>query len=100
MKRAASIALLLASCTGADLQATQGSQPPPVDNKLALHGVLCTQTPTDEQYPVKILFMIDTSTSMTFTDPGFFRSRAVQDVLDRYQGNPAVYFDVLAFDSV
>lgn len=102
MRRLSLLAALLlgASCTDANLTPVLGEENPPLDDKLALHGRICTRTPADEQFPVKILFVIDTSYSSQVTDPGHQRVQAVTDVMDRYAGNPAVYFGVIAFDSV
>ena len=91
--------LALAACTEAGLEAKLPPGPPPVDDKLSIEAELCTRTPRDELFPVKILLVIDTSNSMAITDPTNQRTRAVVDLVDRYRGNPAVRFAVLAFDS-
>jgi hypothetical protein len=89
-----------AACSGAKLEPVQGEGPAPVDNKLALAGEICTQNPTDELFPVKVMLLVDTSNSLQFTDQSAQRVTAVQALLDRYRGNPAVKFSVIAFDAV
>ncbi|WP_157370645.1 vWA domain-containing protein [Vulgatibacter incomptus] len=95
------LALLLfaGACTKAKLEAQQPPGPAPVDDKLAIEGQVCTRTPRDELFPVKILFVIDTSNSMAITDRESQAARAVFQVIDRYRGNPSVKFGVIAFDS-
>lgn len=105
MKRAAAGALFLLaaaflSCTDAGLEANQGQGPETMDDKLALTGRLCTKVPGDEEFPVKIVFAIDTSYSARVTDPAQQRVTAVNQVLDRFAGNPSVKFDVVAFDAI
>ncbi|MFO0727998.1 MAG: VWA domain-containing protein [Myxococcota bacterium] len=94
------LGLMLLSCSDAKLQPVQHEEHTVYDDKLALKGSICTKTPSDEFFPVKILFIIDTSDSMHETDPTAQRVRAVQQVIDRYAGNPSVKFGVLAFDAI
>jgi hypothetical protein len=96
----ASLVLCLSACTDAGLEAKQATGPATVDDKIELQGRICTQVPGDELFPVKILFLIDTSYTMRVTDPSQQRVTAVNQVLDRYAGNPSVKFAVIAFDAV
>ena len=86
------------SCTGTTLQPTTTS-PPAVDDELEVQAQYCTSPPTNQKFPVKILFLIDTSDSMIATDFFDQRGKAVGDVLNRYAGYPNVEFSVIAFDS-
>lgn len=97
---AVALSAAVAACTGAGLEPVQGDAPPEVDDRLQLVGELCTETPRDELFPVKVLLIVDTSNSLQFTDPATQRVTAVQQLLDRYAGNPAVEFSVIAFDAV
>jgi hypothetical protein len=92
--------LVLGSCTDAGLEAKQGDGPQATDDRIEVTGRVCTQTPSDEFFPVKIIFAIDTSYTMRVTDPAQQRVTAVNQVLDRYAGNPSVKFEVIAFDAV
>ena len=60
-------------------------------------GVFCTEDPQDLVFPVKILFIIDTSGSMAFTDPEAQRALAVQEVINEYNSNPGVEFGIIRF---
>lgn len=95
-----SFALAVTSCTDAGLQPVQLETGEVFDDKLALKGSICTDPPGDEFFPVKIMFIVDTSYSEQVTDPTQQRVTAVQQVIDRYSGNPSVQFAVMAFDSV
>lgn len=92
-------ALVLAACSNAALQAYQAPAPAPLDDLVQVQASVCTSAAQPELFPVKILFLVDTSLSMTVTDRTDRRSQAVLDVINRYQGNPAVEFGVIAFDS-
>lgn len=97
------IALLVAFVLGAGCANTslqpKGTDPPSTDNELALEGELCPTPPTDAYFPVKILFLVDTSDSMSVTDRGQMRAQAISKVLQRYAGYPGVEFGVIAFDA-
>lgn len=96
---AALVALLVAGgCTDADLQ-PKAVDRPSIDNELTLEGEVCPSPPADAHFPVKVLFLVDTSLSMSVTDRGQMRAQAVTQVLDRYAGFPGVQFGVVAFDA-
>ena len=88
-----------ASCTDTGLQPYQTVAGVALDDKLELDANVCTQPAVDSFFPVKILFVIDTSDSMSVTDRGAVRAQAVVDVLNHYSGNPSVSFGVIAFDA-
>ncbi len=75
--------------------------PPPLneraDNKLSVNGSFCTTDPDDLSFPVKIMFIIDTSQSMVVTDPGFTRVAAVLDVIDAVKDIPGVEIAIEVF---
>ncbi len=62
-----------------------------------VRGVFCTENPQELVFPVKILFIIDTSGSMAFTDPEAQRAQAVGEVINEYNDNPGVSFGVIRF---
>jgi hypothetical protein len=97
---AAALAASLAACSDAGLEAVQNTERIVYDDKLAVKGSICTATPSDEFFPVKILFVVDTSYSMQVTDPAKQRVVAVTDVIARFAGNPSVKIAVAAFDAV
>ncbi len=92
--------LTLASCSDSNLQPKDRDQPPPIDNLLSLSGSLCTDAPESTNYPVKILFVIDASGSMQFTDPNKRIKDAVNSLKDRLASNPSVKFAVITFNGI
>ncbi|MCA9671140.1 MAG: hypothetical protein KC503_36330 [Myxococcales bacterium] len=64
------------------------------DNKLAVDGEICTSDPSDLVFPLKVLFVIDTSQSMNVNDPADAtepdptkrtqRSTAMREVISRF----------------
>jgi len=87
------------SCTDSGLEPGRGDAGIVFDDELRLTGDVCLSPDTDQVFPVKVLFVVDTSDSMSVTDRSMNRAKAVRAVLQRYQANPAVLFGVIAFDS-
>ena len=85
------------SCTNAELAPI----PPPTveraDNKLAVEGRFCTTDPDDLAFPVKLLFIIDTSSSMDSTDPDAQRVNAILEVIDSVKDVPGVEIGMMVF---
>lgn len=75
--------------------------PPPdegrADNKLAVEGEFCTTDPDDLSFPVKILFLLDTSTSMEATDPGGTRAAAMVEVVQAQRAIEGVEVGLITF---
>ncbi|MCK6550743.1 VWA domain-containing protein [Myxococcota bacterium] len=90
-------ALALAGCTDVELYRAPGLGQGPLDNKLAIRSSFCTEDPDELRFPVKILFVVDTSQSMARTDPTGERLLAVQDVVDAYIGDPGVELGIISF---
>jgi hypothetical protein len=63
------IALLAVSCTEAGIQPKDDNTNILVDNLLEVSGEVCASEPGERRFPVKIMFVVDTSGSMQFTDP-------------------------------
>ncbi len=109
------------SCTDATLGLPPPAPVPAANNLLALTGSLCTEPASEVAFPVKILFLIDLSGSMCYSDPASGmctaarcdqgpnnpltnttppkRAQAVQEVISHFAGNPAVSFAVVTFSS-
>ena len=94
------LALGLSACSDAGLQPRDREQAPPADNLLQIDGSLCSDEPEKTNYPVKILFVIDASGSMQFTDPNRKIRDAVSAVVDRLRTNPSVKFAFIAFNGI
>lgn len=90
----------LQGCSDASLQPQEKDLGPPEDNLLSVSGKLCTSDPEVQNFPVKILFIVDASGSMQFTDPNKKLRGAVQDVIDRIGSNPNVKFSIISFNGV
>jgi hypothetical protein len=104
MKRIALLALLFTGCI--DHQVPIGSNGLP-DGPLATDGGLDlarsidaaepdAAQPTDQRY----LFLVETSYAMSVLDKVSARAQSVAAVLNKYAGNPMVYFSVVPFDSI
>jgi hypothetical protein len=99
MRAASAVSLLLlAACTDASLYGKVGQQPP-VANKLALTGVLCTDNPIDRKFPVKIMFIVDSSISMAQAAPRGEHVTAIQAALSQYLPLDNVYVGMIRYDS-
>ena len=88
-------------CTDAELKAIITDDTQVFDDKLSVQGKVCTTDPSDVIFPLKVLFIIDTSQSMNINDPVSTtepdptkqtgRARAIRDVVARYVNLKASY---------
>jgi hypothetical protein len=86
--------LSMGGCTDAPLVRNVEIVTPVFDNKLALSGEVCTSDPSDLTFPLKVMFIIDTSQSMNINDPAdpaemdttkaTNRARAIRDVVTQF----------------
>jgi len=97
--------LALASCSKAELVGLAPPPKRPIDNKLTVTGSFCTEDPLAVEFPVKILFVVDTSQSMDVTDPPdprqngeSGRMQAVLEVIAEYAGVPGVEIAIQTFN--
>jgi hypothetical protein len=84
----------LVGCTDSALVPPPGGGERERDNRLTVTGRVCTSDPKDVVFPLKVLFVIDTSGSMNVSDPvspsqadptrQTGRARAIRDLVDRY----------------
>lgn len=98
---------ILVSCTDVPIEGIPDPPPAPIDNKVRVSGAFCTQDPLAVEFPVKILFVVDTSQSMGVTDPRVptdpdfpnytGRARAVTEVLLALQGQSGVEAAIVSF---
>ncbi len=84
-------------CSNASLEFTPPPEAARADNKLIVNGRFCTTDPDELAFPVKLLFVIDSSSSMAATDPEGIRVRALIEVIDAVQGVPGVEVGVIGF---
>ncbi|MCB9557201.1 MAG: hypothetical protein H6707_13925 [Deltaproteobacteria bacterium] len=84
----------LGGCSDVALKKNTEDKRPVFDDKLRLSGRVCTSDPADLKFPVKVLFVIDTSQSMNVNDPpqvgaldttqSTGRSRSIRQVISQY----------------
>lgn len=79
---------VLLGCTDAELELLPLPPPPAFDNTLEVQGRVCTQSTEDLEFPLRVLFLVDSSVSMQVADPpdpvtGITgRERAVRETVD------------------
>ncbi|MCP4676378.1 MAG: VWA domain-containing protein [Deltaproteobacteria bacterium] len=59
----------LPTCTNSSLEQFPPLPPPVADNKLVVEGEVCTESPEDLAFPLRVLFLVDCSESMEVIDP-------------------------------
>jgi uncharacterized protein YegL len=105
---ACAAAALLVTCTEADLERA----PPtvrPLNDKFSVTGQFCTGVPDPSQFPVRILFIVDISGSMSISDPPVTncglpvclsrRGQAVVDTVKKYPPGDGVAYGLISFAS-
>lgn len=87
----------LPGCTDFSLFQTTGTGEGPLDDSLTIETRFCTADPTTLEFPVRIMFVVDTSQSMNRTDPNGRRLLAVQEVVDAFLPDPGTSFAIVQF---
>ncbi|MBS1152559.1 MAG: Calcium-binding acidic-repeat protein precursor [Myxococcaceae bacterium] len=72
-------ALVLLGCTDSGLRGI-----PKPDDRIALKGEFCTAPPYDTVRHLKVLFVVDSSSSMRWTDPNDLLVGAIEHLTQRY----------------
>ncbi|MDP2342390.1 MAG: hypothetical protein Q8O67_15650 [Deltaproteobacteria bacterium] len=85
------------SCTNAQLAPVPPPEVERADNKLAVEGRFCTTDPDELAFPVKLMFLIDTSSSMEATDPEITRVQALLAVIEAVKDIPGVEIAIVIF---
>lgn len=88
----------VAGCTDVGLYRAPGLGDGPLDNKLSIQSSFCSEDPSELRFPVKILFVVDTSQSMARTDVTGQRLLAVEDVVDAFIQDPGVEVGIISFN--
>lgn len=87
--------MALASCSDADLYSALGGEPI-LPDRVSLTGELCTENTTGDRFPVKVLFVIDSSLDMFSVDPAGARfdnpAGGVSSIVNRNLLQPHVRF--------
>ena len=85
-------------CTERNLYGRVGQEPPLVD-KVALTGILCTDNPATRRFPVKILFIVDSSGPMREAAPFGEHVFAMEQVVNQFLPIANVYVGVIRYDT-
>ncbi len=92
------LSVLAMACTKSDVEVKETFVVPQVDNQLLIHGEVCTAEQDNVAFPVKIMFIVDSSGSMQQTDEGDNRVEAVRQVVRSYANQPNVFFSIIKYN--
>lgn len=92
-------AVTVLSCTDAHLQPQPPPERPGLDNYLEIRGEYCTEPSANVTFPLKVLYIVDQSASLQFTDPENLRFGALNASLDQVQSQPNAEFGFIGFAS-
>ncbi|HZU81680.1 MAG TPA: hypothetical protein VE987_02130 [Polyangiaceae bacterium] len=89
------IAAAVAGCTDAQLYGANSQ--PNLANKISFEGDICTDDPSAVAFPVKVLFVMDGTATIVGGDPNGQRVSAIQQLMDRYAGQPNYVFGFVQY---
>ncbi|MFH1132611.1 MAG: vWA domain-containing protein, partial [Pseudomonadota bacterium] len=95
---ALSCVLFVLGCTDTGLYKTQTE--PFQANKLTISGTVCTDDPRQRDFPMKVLFLIDSSDSLSHpdNDNAGIRAKAVKEAIGRWtKSSPNFSFGIVSF---
>ncbi len=78
-------------CTDVKLEPNSNA----ADDRVAIDGDFCTSKAEQSSQPIRILFVIDSSTSMATNDPGDLHVDAIDGVVTQFAGQENVTFGIL-----
>lgn len=90
----AALVVSLGACTDVGLRGV-----PQPDNRIALGGEFCTGEPVDTVRSLKVLFVVDSSSSMRWNDPDDLLVDALEHLTQRYAGQASISFAVVRWGS-
>jgi hypothetical protein len=97
----ASLALMVwaatGGCTGTYLYDPNAGLHGMVDRSLRVSGRFCTEPTSSLSRPIKLLVAMDTSESMTTTDPDGTRATALVELLESLPDDPEIFVGVMLF---
>ena len=85
------------ACSRSALEPTPPPDPPEVDHFVEVSGRFCGEPPIEEAFPIKILFLIDQSTSLQCTDSQNRRVRVLNQLVNRLAPQPNIYLGFIGF---
>jgi hypothetical protein len=89
--------IMLTSCSRSALEPTPPPPPPDIDNLIDIEGRFCGEPPEEKAFPIKILFVIDQSTSLQCTDSQNRRVRVLNELVNRLAPQPNIYLGFIGF---
>ena len=92
-----SFTLSLSACSRASLQPVPAPPPPPSDHLVDIQGRVCGEPPSEEAFPVKVLFLVDQSASLQCTDSENRRVRVLSELVNRLAPQPNVSLAFVGF---
>ncbi|CAN0584855.1 unnamed protein product, partial [Laminaria digitata] len=92
------VSALATACTDRTLYGKVG-QEPRIPDKVTLTGVLCTDNPATRKFPVKMLFIVDSSGPMREATPFGEHVLAMQQAIQQYLPVANVWVGVIRYGS-
>jgi hypothetical protein len=89
--------LVAAGCTDVNLYGKVGQAPELID-KMGLTGALCTDNPAKRQFPVKVLFIVDSSGQMRETAPFAEHVTAMDQTTSQFLPIANIFLGVIKYD--
>ena len=90
-------ACALTACTHAALEPTPPPPEPEADHLISVRGRVCGEPPSEEAFPIKVLFVVDQSTSLQCTDSQNRRVRVLSELVNRLSPQPNVWIGFVGF---
>lgn len=87
------------ACTDASLREESAEGRQRADNLVRIRGEYCTEPSERVQFPVKVLYLLDQSTSLQCTDSNNVRFDALRDSLETLRSQPNTEFAFVGFSS-
>lgn len=95
--RAAALGLVIAAATGCTDARLFGQRAPTTPDKVALSGTLCTSDPTERAFPVRVLFLVDTSVPEANYITG--RADSIERVTRQFSG-PNYTYGIIRYSGI
>jgi len=90
-------ACALVACSRAALEPTPPPPAPETDHLISIRGRVCGEPPSEEAFPIKVLFVVDQSTSLQCTDSQNRRVRVLSELVNRLSPQPNVWIGFVGF---
>lgn len=88
----------LVACSNAQFYQPYIENVPALDRSVTVQGQFCSDPTDDVERPIKIIIAMDTSLSMTVSDPMGQRAQAMVNLINSFPSNdPDIYVGVLLF---